>query len=142
MKRTAMPRRARRDRRTAEDIAAGQNFHRVGTALGCRVCAELGEECEGLVQAHHVLRKQFILSYVDAVAHERYLTKRQKADLARELLWDVRNALGVCYRAHRRHHSRHQPIPFRLVPLSAIAFAAGLGLAYRLENEYPQDGEG
>lgn len=128
----------RPDRRDPLETAAALEWHRRATALGCRVCPETGEACEGVIRGHHVLRKQFVRAYVDAVAHERGLDAREKARMERDLVWDHRNALGVCNRRHERHHqsSGNAKIPLSLVPLGAIRFAAELGLAHRLERDY------
>lgn len=119
-------------------LAAAKEWHDKTVAFGCRVCPTLGRECEGAVLAHHVLRKQFIRGYLD----DREQTAPfgigiVREDLERALMWDLRNGMGVCYRAHRRHHNRIEPIPRNLVTKDAWTFAAELGLSRRLEADYP-----
>lgn len=114
-------------------------WHRVTTALGCQVCPHLDQECDGVVDAHHVLYAQFIRSYVESFAHRNYLDEAEKNEMMQRLLWDLRDGMAVCYRAHRRHHNRTQPIPYRLIPASAIEFAVELGLGHRLDALYPAD---
>ncbi len=128
--------RTRSKHRSLQDVGAAVAWHDAIVAMGCEICPRLGEACEGAVQAHHVLRSQFIRGWVAAEAHEQYLTQAAHADLERELLWDLRNGQAVCYRAHRRHHNRVQPIPLWLVPLDALRFAEQLGLAHRVEADY------
>lgn len=132
----------RRRRANPADLAAGMEWNRRVTALGCQVCSVIGEECDGVVQGHHVVYQQFISRWVDAHAHENDLAALEKADLLRRLLWDVRNGMGLCSRAHRRHHNRSQPIPLYLVPIGALAFAAEIGLAHRIEALYPAEQTG
>lgn len=125
-----------RDHRTA---AAARAWHDQTVALGCQVCEHLGEECEGVVDAHHVLRKQFIMDWVGehVQAFPAYGDPDARAMLEREVLWYPGNGMGVCYRAHRRHHNRVQPIQRLFVPTAAWKFAKRLGLTRRLEQDYP-----
>jgi len=51
-------------------------------------------------------------------------------------LWDTRNKVDVCERAHAAHHNRSRPIPAELLPDSVWAFAADLGLVWYLERYY------
>lgn len=119
------------------EIEASKEWRRRTTALGCRVCPNIEEQCRGIVVGHHILRAQIIRRYVSAVAHEQYLDEDAHTDLLRELMWALPNGLGICTRAHSRHHSRIQPIVLELIPLAAISFAADLGFAYVIEREYP-----
>lgn len=123
------------------DREAQENFKRRGVALGCRVCPARGETCEGTVQAHHLVRAQVIRRHVRTVAFQADLSKDETADLMRELMWASVNSLGVCERAHRRHHNRTEPIAFSLVPLAAVVWATKHGLAYAIEREYPVEEE-
>lgn len=123
-------------RRDAATTAAALEWHNKVVAFGCRVCPQIGEECEGVVQAHHIVRRQFVQDRIDTRVRAESLNAVQRAELERLLLWDLRNGMGVCYRAHRRHHSRVQPIPARFVSAAAYAFAQELELVYRIEMEY------
>jgi hypothetical protein len=77
-------------------------------------------DCEGQLQAHHVVTQQ-------------HLRKRGLSAWR----WDRRIGLTVCERAHRRHHSARQRIPFDSLPLEVVRFVAGtLGLDWYLEKFY------
>jgi hypothetical protein len=119
------------------EIEASKEWRRRTTAIGCRVCPNINEQCRGIVVGHHILRAQVIRRYASAVAHEQYLDADAHADLLRDLMWALPNGLGICTRAHSRHHSRIQPIALELIPLAAIRFAAGIGFGYVIEREYP-----
>lgn len=124
-------------RRDAAYAAAAKLWHDRTVAFGCRVCPETGEECDGAILAHHVLRKQFVKDALDEHFARVSLSVEERNELERICMWDMRNGLGVCYRAHRRHHNRVAPIPRRLIPAAAWAFAAELDLTRRLEADYP-----
>lgn len=124
---------------SARLLAAGAatEWHDKTVAFGCKVCRWLGRECEGVVQAHHVLRSQFIRDYIEEQVLLGRLSRLECEHLERTLLWDLRNGLAVCYRTHRRHHNRIEPIPRQFVPQAAWEFAEEIGLARRLEADYP-----
>ena len=75
--------------------------------------------CEGELQAHHVVTQQ-------------HLRKRGFGDWA----WDRRIGVTVCERAHRRHHSARERIPFDSLPLEVVRFVEKLGLAWYFERYY------
>lgn len=80
------------------------------------------EVCEEPFAAHHLITQQ-------------QLRNRHLSDFA----WDVRNGMWLCYRAHRRHHSGHERIPYELIPARAHEFAEELGLAWILDRFYPKE---
>lgn len=114
-----------------------ERFHRLTVALGCRVCDRLGLDCDGTVHAHHVIRQQHLRSWVSLKARAEQFTAGEEEDLRVSVLWDVRNGLAVCERAHRRHHNRVEPIPRSVLLPANILFANDLQLTHRIEAEYP-----
>lgn len=82
-------------------------------------------DCVGPVQGHHVITQQS-------------LRKRGLDDR----LWDVRNGVGVCERAHARHTKAVQRIPYDRLPQAAIDFAVEAGLDWQLERYYPREDHG
>lgn len=79
----------------------------------------LYHECEGDLQAHHVVTQQ-------------HLRKRQLSRHA----WDRRIGVIVCERGHRRHHSARERIPVDCLPSEVVAFVTELGLDWYLERFY------
>lgn len=74
----------------------------------------------GDLQAHHILTQQQLRKH--GLKH---------------LLWDTRNGLPLCDRAHDRHHSAHERIPRDLLPAGALQFAEEVGLMHLIERYYP-----
>ncbi len=74
--------------------------------------------CEGQIAGHHAITRQDC----------------RKHGLEE---WSHQNRFGLCYRHHRRHHSRHEPIPRSLLPGSVIEFAWKGDLLWLLERVYP-----
>lgn len=87
---------------------------------GCEVCPKRHEVCEGALQAHHVIFQKHL--------RDRGLD---------HLLWVIENGLCCCYKAHRRHHNRSQPIEREILRPENIAFANAHGLADLLDRFYP-----
>lgn len=88
-------------------------------ARGCEVCPGRAEVCEGPVQAHHVIDKSLL----------------KKRGL-HSLIWHQANGMGVCFRAHRRHTNRTQPIERRLLRRDHFEFAALYRLNDALDRRY------
>lgn len=93
-------------------------------------------ECEGDLQAHHVVTQQ-------------HLRKRG----LHHVLWNRRIGVTVCERAHRRHHAATERIPLDVLPEEVVAFVRELGLDWYLDRYYgssprpeslspPSDGSG
>lgn len=76
-------------------------------------------ECEGDLQAHHVVTQQ-------------HLRKRG----LHHALWNRRIGVTVCELAHRRHHSARERISFEVLPSEVVSFVEELGLGWYLERYY------
>lgn len=86
---------------------------------GCIAAGKYGDDCEGDVQAHHVITQQQL--------------RQHGLD---DLLWDPTNGAAVCATHHRRHHSRRQPIRTEFLPARCLVFAAKQGLGWIIERYY------
>lgn len=76
-------------------------------------------DCYGDVEAHHVTTQQ-------------QLRRAGRHDL----LWDPRNGMAVCDRAHDRHHLGYQRIPLACVPTRCVEFAREHGFERVLDRYY------
>lgn len=85
-------------------------------------CVMGPDECEGRVEAHHVVTRQTLRKHGLEIEE-----------------WNVDNRMGLCERHHDRHHARSQPVQMELVPGVAVDFAFELGLEWWLERYYPAD---
>ncbi len=85
---------------------------------GC-VAATPMSECEGDVQAHHVITQQQL--------------RKLGLDV---LLWDPANGAAVCERHHRRHHNRREPIAKLSLPKRCRDFCVRHGLTDVLDRYY------
>lgn len=54
-----------------------------------------------------------------------------------EILWHPLSGVGLCGKAHRRHHSGYEPVPYDLLPLTVVDFLGGLGYSGYLIRHYP-----
>ena len=79
-------------------------------------------DCELPVQACHLIPKQALRRHGHG-----------------DKLWDVRNGIGACYRAHRRSDAGLERFPRAKVPAAAWEFAAEIGLTWMLEALYPAE---
>jgi hypothetical protein len=112
-------------------------WHRHAVRNGCEACRWFGEPCRGQVEGHHVVYQQHVKAHVNSLR----LEAREAEIMMRALLWDKRNAMGLCDRAHKwGQHKRGRPIPRQLLPASALEFAAELGLLHKVERLYPPGG--
>lgn len=84
-----------------------------------RTCAVCGSKHN--VQGHHILPKQDV--------------KRAGGDV-----WAKANGLPLCESCHMNHESAAKRVPRRLIPVAAEWFARDLGLDWKLERIYPEDG--
>lgn len=76
-------------------------------------------ECELPLQVAHVIPKQAL--------------RRRRLD---EYVYDARNGILVCYRAHRRSDAGLERFPVDRLPDSVWEFAAELGLEWYVERLY------
>lgn len=99
--------------------------------FGCRLWPEDRGRCEaisGRWDQHHLLPKQVI--------RREFKTTRAEREIA-ALLADERNLVWVRRWHHDQIERRMRIVPFERLPPAAVAFAAELGLEYRLERLYP-----
>lgn len=124
--------------RLVEEVAGERplDWRNRATAAGCQVCPRRGGRCDGYLHGHHVVRRQVLERSVKTIAIDQRLDDRDHAELLVELVWDPRNGMGACERAHRRHHNGVERIEFALVPAAAVAFAVEHALERYLEDEY------
>lgn len=87
---------------------------------GCVVHAD-PRECDGPLQCHHIITQQAL--------------RKRGLDFLR---YDVRNGMCLCYRAHRRHTNRTEPIDYSYLSQGAIDFATEVGLDWQLDRYYPR----
>lgn len=121
------PARSRKRAPTPDERAQRDRFKQsVFIACGgeCAVHRGRDEDCEGPLEAHHVI------------------TQQQLRDEGRhDLLWDWRNGMALCELAHRRHTRAVERVPRRVVPTRAMAFAREHGLEYLIDRYYTQESE-
>jgi hypothetical protein len=79
-------------------------------------------DCDGPLQAHHVVSQQ-------------RLRRTGRLDLA----WDPANGASVCERAHTRHTLGVERIALSRLPARCVSFAAVHGFGYVLERTYGRD---
>lgn len=87
-------------------------------AAGCQI-HDHPRECVGPVQGAHLISQQ-ALKKRGLEAH----------------LWDRRNGIAVCEKAHMRNDAAIERFPAARIPAEAWEFAAWLGLTYLLERTY------
>lgn len=56
---------------------------------------------------------------------------------APDAIWHPLSGVGLCGKAHRRHHSGYELIAFDLLPLAVVDFLSGLGYSEYLLRHYP-----
>lgn len=92
---------------------------RVLAADGGECIAANWSLCEGPLQAHHAITQQQL----------------RKAGLT-DSLWDPAVGAAVCYRHHRRHHNRSEPLRRDFLPQRVLDFAAKHGLDWIIDRYY------
>lgn len=83
-------------------------------------CALDSRDCEGYLQAHHVITQQQL----------------RRAQLG-HLIWETRNGLCLCERHHRRHTNATERIPREKLRPATIHWAQTHGLGYLIDRYYP-----
>lgn len=120
------PRPIRRETRATARRHPGAREHFKRAVLqrdqGCCVHSNPAGGCDEGWQAHHVVYQQ----------HLRITRPRE--------LWEPRVGMSVCGRAHRRHHSGHEQIPYELIPPVVAEYLCALGFGVWLERHYPATG--
>ncbi len=100
--------------------AASSAWYAATISRGCEVCSGRGESCEGRLEAHHVIPKEFL--------------KRHGLP---ELIWHPANGMCLCYKAHRRHTNRLQPIERAFLRRDHFELAGLYRLGWLLDSLYP-----
>lgn len=95
-----------------------KTFRVVVAARGCEIHDD-PLDCEYPIQCAHILSQQA-------------LRRHGKA----EHLWDTRNGLCACYRAHRRSDAAVERFPLRVLSADFWAFADEVGLTWLAERIY------
>jgi hypothetical protein len=89
---------------------------------GCVLRNQDEHECEGDVQACHVVPKQRLKRYgFDA-----------------QVIYDPRSAIAGCEKAHRRNDRAFDRFPIEFLPREVHDFYEELGLRFALERIYPR----
>lgn len=96
-----------------------ETWYATTIARGCEACAARGEQCEGRLEAHHMIPRSTLK---DRGLHE--------------LIWHPFNGMCLCYRAHRRHTNRTQPLERRLLRREHFEFAEMFRLNDVLDRLY------
>lgn len=104
-------------RRVAEQTDA-LAFKLIVTCRGCQIHDD-PLDCEPPIQAAHILSKQALRRHGHG-----------------DKLWDTRNGLGACYRAHRRSDAALERFPVEHLPDAFWEFADEVGLRYLAEKHY------
>lgn len=107
-------------RPSTAEITARERFKREVCSQPCIGRRIPGHECDGPLQAMHVVSKHTL--------------KRRGL---RRHLWDIENGVPGCYRLHRRHDLAVEKIPRALLPERCIEWAARLGVLDSLERHWP-----
>lgn len=107
------------------DRAAAENFKVTVCSEPCIGRLIPGHECDGPLQAMHVVPKQTL--------------KRREL---RHLLWTPENGIAGCERIHRRHDLAVEKIDRALLPQRCIDFARKHGLMDALERHWPSSFDG
>lgn len=105
-------------RPTAKEAEDAIVFKLTVRGRGCQI-HDNASLCEGPVQAAHIIPKQAL--------------RRRRLY---EHVWDPRNGLGACYRAHTRSDAGLERFPAERIPEDAWEFARELGLDWMLEKLY------
>jgi hypothetical protein len=125
MKRTALKRKTplKRGRKKVYGTAPEWRYFKktvIDLDGGCVM--RLVHECEGELQACHVIPKQA-------------LKRRGLSDL----IWLPQSAFCGCEKAHRRSDSGRERVPRSLLPARCIRFAERLGLSHLIDRLYGED---
>lgn len=108
-------------KRRPSDAEEREAFKRKVLALDGGRCLvhEYETDCEGVLEAHHVVTQQYL-----------------RASGRHDLLWDPRNGMTVCNRAHSRHTAAVERIPLAKLPPRCYDFAMAHGFERILSRHY------
>jgi hypothetical protein len=81
--------------------------------------------CEGPLDPAHIIPRQTL----------------RKLGLPETVVYDHRNGVAACRKAHRRNDDGLERFPYELLPPSVFDFARDLELTYLLDKLYPQAAE-
>jgi len=95
----------------------------LGRGNGCVMAPE--SPCDGPLDAHHVLSKQFLKAHVS--------TLEEQAGLA--IIWDPANGVKVCRKHHGLLTTKARRLTRAMVPQDVWDFAAANGLVWLLQRE-------
>ena len=101
-----------------DQLSETERFFVVATRAGCQIHDD-PLDCDGPVQAAHIIPKQSLKRH----GHE-------------DKVWDTRNAVGACYKAHRRSDAGIERFPRRVFTPEVYEFADEVGLGYLLDKLY------
>lgn len=110
-----------RRKMTPEEATDALVFHIQVTSRGCQLHDD-EDECEEPIQAAHIIPKQTLRRH----GHE-------------DKLWDPRNGLGACYKAHRRSDGAVERFPVERIPSEAWEYAREVDLEWWLERVYGKE---
>lgn len=105
-------------RLTAEEREQALAFRLIVAGRGCQLHDD-PLECEPPIQAAHILSKQAL----------------RRRGLHRHV-YDPRNGIGACYKAHRRSDAGLERFPADRIPADAREFARELNLEHLLDRYY------
>lgn len=103
-----------------DELTETELFFVLATQHGCQVHDD-SLDCDGPVQAAHVISKQTLKRHGHG-----------------DKVWDPRNAIGACYKAHRRSDAGLERFPRRVFGPEVFEFAEEVGLSWMLDKLYPR----
>lgn len=101
-----------------DELTETERFKLLVCRGGCQIHADT-MNCDGPVQAAHIISKQALKRHGHA-----------------DKLWDVRNGIAACYRAHRRSDAALARFPATLFSSEFWEFADEVNLRWLVEKQY------
>ena len=111
--------RTRPRRLSPAELELALAFKLIVTCPGCQIHDD-PVDCEGPIQAAHLIPKQAL----------------RRRGFSPEVIWDPRNGIAACRRAHCRSDAGLERFPSSRLPVEAWAFAEEVGLGWMLEKLY------
>lgn len=128
MKRSPLKR--RRKPQSNEQKAAAVRFRRHVTKEPCLFSSRPGHTCEGPIDAHHLVEKQFLKTHFST----------QPDSIKWRLIYAPEIGVPLCRRAHEAVTTHAGYIWLHEVPARCVDFAETWDFRYRLERECPPMG--